>query len=121
MTASEPQAAAPKPSTKLLIASTLAWLAGVLGLLVAIAVGIPQISLHGGLPLLIILDGILAIALCVAGYLLRKRRRIGGILAAGVFGLSGISHLLTHTLMTLGFGLTLITLLLVLSAWKELE
>jgi hypothetical protein len=122
MTSSEPQPAAPpKPSTKLLIASTLAWLAGLLGFLVVVAVGIPQIALHGGLPLLIALDGLLAIALCVAGYLLRKRRKAGGILAAGVFGLSGVSHLLSHTLMTVGFGLTLITLLLVLSAWKELE
>jgi hypothetical protein len=122
MTSSEPQPAAPpKPSTKLLIASTLAWLAGLLGFLVVVAVGIPQIALHGGLPLLIALDGLLAIALCVAGYLLRKRRKAGGILAAGVFGLSGVSHLLSHTLMTVGFGLTLMTLLLVLSAWKELE
>ena len=122
MTASEPQPPVrPRPSTKLLLASTLAWLAGLLGFLVVVAVGIPQIALHGGLPLLIALDGALAIALCVAGYLLRKRRKTGGILAAGVFGLSGVSHLLSHTLVTVGFGLTLITLLLVLSAWQELE
>lgn len=122
MIASEPQPAAPrKPSTKLLLASTLAWLAGLLGFLVVVAVGIPQIALHGGLSLVFALDGVLAIALCVAGYLLRKRRKTGGILAAGVFGLSGASHLISHTLMTVGFGLTLVTLLLVLSAWKELE
>ena len=122
LTTPEPQApSASKPSSKLLIASTLAWLAGLLGFLVVVAVGIPQIALHGGIPILILLDGVLAIALCVAGYLLRKRRRTGGILAAAVFGLSGVSHLLTHTLMTVGFGLTLITLLLVLSTWKELE
>jgi len=122
VTTSEPQAApASKPSSKLLIASTLAWLAGLLGFLVFVAVGIPQLGLHGRLFFLILLDGILAIALCVAGYLLRKRRRTGGILAASVFGLSGISHLLTHTLMTVGFGITVIALLLVVSAWKELE
>ncbi|HYK82475.1 MAG TPA: hypothetical protein VEU55_04970 [Gemmatimonadales bacterium] len=121
MTASAPHPSAPKPSTTLLVASTLAWVGGVLNLLVALAVGIPQVAMYGRLPLLFLLDAVLALALCVAGYWLRKRRRKGGILATVVFGLSGASHLLSRTLMTVGFGITLVALLLTLAAWKELE
>ncbi len=46
MTASAPQPAVPKPSTKLLIASTLAWVAGALNLTVAVVVGIPQVAVR---------------------------------------------------------------------------
>jgi lipopolysaccharide export LptBFGC system permease protein LptF len=120
MTATEPQVTPSRPSTKLLIASTLAWVAGVLNLLVVVAVGIPQVALHGRLALLFVLDAVLAIALCVAGYLLRKRRRTGGIMAVAITAFFTITHLIMGTALSVGTGIMVITLLLVLATWKEL-
>ena len=111
----------PRASTKLLVASTLAWLAGILQVLIAFAVGWPQIALHGGLPLLILGEGLFGILLCVAGYLLRKRRKLGGILATAALGASIVIHLVTGTLLSAGTGITLLVLLLVLATWGELQ
>jgi len=121
MTSTAPQMTPSKPSTKLLIASTLAWLAGVLNLLVVVAVGIPQIALHGRLAFLFVIDAALAIGLCVAGYLLRKRRRSGGILAVSIAALFTIINLAVARVLNVGTGMMVATLLLVLLAWKELE
>ena len=113
--------ASTRPSTKLLVASTLAWLAGVLQVLIAFAVGWPQIALHGRLPLLILGEGLFGIALCVAGYLLRKRRRAGGIVATVALGATVLVHLATGTLLSAGTGITLLVLVLVLMTWGELR
>ena len=113
--------APPRPSTKLLVASTLAWLAGILQILIAVAVGWPQIALHGHLPLIIVGEGVFGIALCVAGYLLRKRRRVGGIIATVALGAILVVHLATGTLLSAGTGITLVVLILVLSGWGELQ
>lgn len=121
MTTSEPQVTATRPSTRLLVASTLAWLAGVLNFLVVLAVGIPQIALHGRLALLFVVDAVLAIALCAAGYLLRKRRRIGGILAVSITALFTIINVLMARIVNVGTVIMLATLVLVLTAWRELE
>ena len=113
--------APPRPSTKLLVASTLAWLAGILQVLIAVAVGWPQIALHGRLPLLIVGEGLFGIVLCVAGYLLRKRRRVGGILASAALAAIVVVHLATGTLISAGTGITLVVLILVLATWGELH
>jgi hypothetical protein len=113
--------APPRPSTRLLVASTLAWLAGILQVLIAVAVGWPQIALHGRLPLVILGEGLFGVLLCFAGYMLRKRRRAGGILATVALGASVIIHLLTGTLVSAGTGITLIVLVLVLASWGELH
>jgi hypothetical protein len=110
-----------RPSTKLLVASTLAWLAGILQILIAFAVGWPQIAMHGRLPILIGLEGLFGIALCVAGYLLRQRRRAGGIVATVALAATVLVHLATGTLMSAGTGITLVVLLLVLATWGELR
>src|SRR6266571_3156958 len=113
--------ASTRPSTKLLVASTLAWLVGILQVLIAVAVGWPQIALHGRLPLLIVGEGLFGILLCVAGYLLRKRRKAGGILAtAGVAASVGV-HVATGTLVSAGTGITLVVLIIVLATWSELH
>jgi hypothetical protein len=123
-----PDASAPsRASTKVLVASTLAWLAGILQVLIAFAVGWPQIVLHGRfppfaiLPLFVLGAALLGILLCVAGYLLRKRRKLGGILAIVALGGSVIARLLTGTLVSAGTGLTLLVLILVIAAWGELR
>ncbi len=113
--------APPRPSTKLLVASTLAWLAGVLQVLIAVAVGWPRVALHGRLPLLIIGEGLFGILLCVAGYLLRKRRRAGGIVATVAVAASVTNHVLTGTLISAGTGMALVVLVLVLTTWGELR
>ena len=115
------QATPSKPSTELLVASTLAWLAGVLNLLVVVAVGIPQIAMQGRLALLFIVDAVLAIALCVAGYLLRKRRRTGGMLGVSITALFAVVNLIFARVVNVGMLMMLATLVLVLLAWKELE
>ena len=119
MTAAGP--APPRPSTKLLVASTLAWLGGILQILIAFAVGWPQIAMQGRLPLLILGEGLFGIALCVAGYLLRQRQKAGGILATVALGATVLIHLATGTLMSAGTGITLVVLLLVVATWGELR
>jgi hypothetical protein len=114
-------AASARPSTKLLVASTLAWLAGILQLLIAFAVGWPQVALHGRLPLLILGDGLFGIALCVAGYLLRQRRKVGGIVASVALSATVLVHLAAGTLVSAGTGIALLVLVLVLMTWTELR
>jgi hypothetical protein len=117
-----PTSEAPPPaSTKLLVASTLCWLAGILQVLVAVAVGIPQVAMHGRLPLLILAEGLFGIVLCVAGYLLRKRRKAGGIVATSALGASVVVHVATGSLLSVGTGMTLVVLILVLVTWRELS
>ena len=116
-----PAAVPSRPSTKLLVASTLAWLAGILQVLIAVAVGWPQIALHAGLPLIILAEGAFGVALCLAGYLLRKRRRVGGIIAAVALAATVIAHFTTGTLLSAGTGITIVVLLLVLATWGELQ
>jgi lipopolysaccharide export LptBFGC system permease protein LptF len=121
MTSTEPQLTSSKPSTKLLVASTLAWFAGILNLLVVVAVGIPQVALHGRLALLFVVDAVLAVGLCVAGYLLRKRRRTGGVLAVSITALFTVINVVVARALSVGAVMMVATLVLVLLAWKELE
>jgi hypothetical protein len=77
--------------------------------------------MHGRLPFLILGEGLFGIALCVAGYLLRQRRRAGGIVATVALAGTVLVHLATGTLMSVGTGITLVVLLLVLATWGELR
>lgn len=113
----------PRASRKLLVASTVAWLAGVFQVLMYVALGWPQIAMHGGLPeLLFIVFGLVrGILLCVAGDMLRKRRKVGGVLAVLVFGSSLIVlPLFAGGILSVGTAITVGALILVLVAWREL-
>ena len=113
--------APPTRSTKLLVASTLVWLAGIVEILIAFAVGFPQYAKGFGFPTVFVAEGVLGVLLCIAGFELRKRRKVGGVIAAVAVTASVLNHVLAGTLMSVGTGITLVALVLVVSTWRELQ
>jgi len=109
-----------RPSLAPVVASTLAWLLGVLELLSAVAISIPQIA-AGVLPVVPFGLALLGALSCTAGYLLRKRRRLGGIIALALVAFSVVSRVLNGSAISVDFAVILALLVLVLVAWKELR
>lgn len=109
-----------KKTLYLSIASTLAWIWGILMLFSAIAIGIPAISMGNslGFPILMLVIGGLY---CFSGYGLRKKRRIAGVVALVVSGLVLILNIISPARVSLlAILLNLAIIILVLISWKEL-
>jgi len=102
------------------IASTLAWILGILMLFTAIALGVPAISM--GLPLIgPILMLVFSGLYCFSGYGLRKERRIAGVVALVVSGITLIFHVIFPVRISpLAILVNLAIIILVLINWKEL-
>ncbi|MBA7475575.1 hypothetical protein ES707_10947 [subsurface metagenome] len=102
------------------IASTLAWIWGIIMLFNAIVFGIPAISMgkNFGFPLLMLVIGGLY---CFSGYGLRKKRRIAGVVALVVSGLVLILNIISPARVSpLTILVNLAIIILVLINWKEL-
>ncbi len=102
------------------VASTLAWIWGILMLFSAIAIGIPAISMGKslGFPILMLVIGGLY---CFSGYGLRKKRRIAGVVALIVAGLILILNIIFPVRVSpLTILVNLAIIILVLISWKEL-
>ena len=109
-----------KKTLYLSIASTLAWIWGILMLFSAIAIGIPAISMGNslGFPILMLVIGGLY---CFSGYGLRKKRRIAGVVALVVSGLVLILNIISPARVSLlAILVNLAIIILVLISWKEL-
>ena len=109
-----------KKTLYLSIASTLAWIWGILMLFSAIAIGIPAISMGNslGFPILMLVIGGLY---CFSGYGLRKKRRIAGVVALVVSGLVLILNIISPARVSLlAILVNLPIIILVLTRWKEL-
>jgi uncharacterized membrane protein len=117
-TEAQPQGS--RPSQSLALASTLAWLLGALDLVGAAVISVPLIA-AGMMPLIPLGLAVLGALSCTAGYLLRKRRRLGGIIALGLAAFSIVSRALNGSLLSVEFAVVLAMLVLVLVAWKELR
>lgn len=118
----DPASAAPTPpSSKLRIASTLAWLAGILASLVAVAIGIPALVGDQPSAFPFVANLVVGIALCAGGYFLRQKRRLGLMLVAAAWAVVGLSSVLLHTSGSAGFGVVLVVLVLALLARGELS
>ncbi|MEE9316121.1 MAG: hypothetical protein V3U97_03325 [bacterium] len=105
----------------LYIASTLAWILGILILFSAIAIAIPVISMGEslGFPILMLVIGGLY---CFSGYGLRKKRRIAGVVALVVSGLVLILNIMSPARVSLlAILVNLAIIILVLINWKELD
>lgn len=102
------------------VASTLAWIWGILMLFSAIAIGIPAISMGKslGFPILMLVIGGLY---CFSGYGLRKKRRVAGVVALIIAGLILILNIIFPVRVSLLVILVnLAIIILVLISWKEL-
>ena len=102
------------------ISSTLAWIWGILMLFSAVAFGIPAISMGLTLvgPILMLVFGGLY---CFSGYGLRKKRRIAGVVALVVSGLTLIFHVISFVRISpLAILVNLPIVILVFISWKEL-
>ena len=121
MTLPERSRPIPIPSTKVRIASSIAWLAGSYSIVVAASIGLLELSAHGGFPVLFAVNGLLGSLCCLTGYLLRKRSRLGGILAVALCLLAGFGAWRGGGLLTITFVLTGIGLVMVLMSWGELN
>ena len=102
------------------IASTLAWIWGILTLFSAVAIGVPAISMGKsvGFPILMLVIGGLY---CFSGYGLRKKRRIAGAVVLVVSGLVLILNIISPARVSLlAILVNLAIIILVLISWKEL-
>ena len=108
------------PSTRLRIAASIAWLAGSYSLVVSIGIGLLELSAGHGSVLLYLVNGLYGVICCVIGYLLRKRNRVGGILAVPICILTGYGALRVGGMLTVTFVLTVLALVLVVFSWSEL-
>ena len=102
------------------IASTLAWIWGILTLFSAIAIGVPAISIgkNVGFPILMLVIGGLY---CFSGYGLRKKRRLAGTVALVVSGVVLILNIISPARVSLlAILVNLAIIILVLISWKGL-
>ena len=120
MTSTAPRTQAASPSTKLRLASSLAWFAGSYTVFVSASIGFLELTAHRPFPLLFLINGFLGLLFCLTGYLLRQRRRSGGLLAVALSLLGAYTLLAAGRFMTVTFVVTLAGMVLVLMSWKEL-
>jgi hypothetical protein len=120
MTATTP-AAVPLAPTGIRIASTLCYVAGILTLLVVAAVGIPALS-QPEPPLLFLganlVGGVLA---CVAGFIVRRQLRTGGLLVVLAWAFPALVSFLTKAGIRSGGLFLLVAMLFTLLNWKHLK
>ena len=110
----------PKKSNTLAIASTLAWVAGILAILATLAVaGGMVVNAPTGLQL--ILSAGVGIALCMAGYYIRKGRRLGALLLLSGFIVMGINAIVVQGRVSALFGLVVLSLVLSVREWAQLS
>jgi hypothetical protein len=117
----QPASPATRPPTSLLVASTLVWLVGILTCLITTAIGIPAMQGAGVPALPLVSSLVLGLMLCVAGFQLRRRRRLGVYFVLLALLVVGLGRIVLHTPGSAGFGLALVVLLLGLLNWKELR
>jgi uncharacterized membrane protein len=115
----------PRVASGLLIASTLAWLWGILFALSTLAVAIPAIA-HNGVfsraALFVLFIASLAFALCYVGYGLRKARRSAGWVAIAVGTLLILLPLTYRAPITrVGIIVNLVIVGLTFANWRHLS
>ena len=107
------------------IASTLAWIWGVLFILSTLAVGIPTIAQNGVFnraALVVIFLALLAAALCYAGYGLRKARRNAGWVAIVVGAFLILVPIVYRAPITrVGIFVNLLIVGLTIANWRSLS
>src|SRR3989442_5690468 len=92
-----PAASAQRPQG-LLIASTLCWIWGILAGLMGVALLVPAAArpkLGSGLAIFALASLVLGVVFCIAGYLVRKARLIGGWIGVVTAGLLSVLQLLS--------------------------
>ena len=107
------------PSIRLRIASSLAWFAGSYSVVVSASFGFLEVSASRPFPLLFVVNGVAGALLCLTGYLLRKRHKIGAILAVVLGIASGVGLVLSGRQLSVTFVLTVVALVLVLTSLGE--
>lgn len=120
MTAADSPSRAP---IGLLVASTLAWLWGILFALTGLAVAIPNAARHGFFSFLALslFFAAPAFSLCYVGYGLRRARRSAGWVALAVGGLLILLPFAYRATITfVGFGVNLAIVGLTIRNWRHL-
>ena len=123
---SQPSFTPPPRPQGLLVASTLCWLWGILMGLSGIAFLIPALGMQvlGGAAIVFGLGFcVLGGAYCVAGYLVRQMRLIGGWIAVVIAGLLSLLQLVGGATRAAGVGLimNLAIVVLVVMNWRHLR
>jgi hypothetical protein len=103
------------------IASTLAWVVGVLTIVGAVAIGVPALTGFDVTLVPFIVNLLAGIGVCAAAYLVRKQRRVGALLVVLAWALPTIMSLLSHQTPRGGNFLLFAAMLMLLANWKHLH
>jgi len=112
---------APPVPTGVRVASTLCWLVGILSILMAIAVGIPATSGPDATVVPMLVSVAAGIVVCVAGYLVRQRRKVGALLVVAAWALPAVVSLIGGDGAKPGNGLLFAAMIGLFLNWKHLR
>ena len=99
------------------VSSTIAWVVGILWILVSIAVGIPAIPSGVGVPFIVVNVGA-ALIVCVAATQIRRQRKLGVLLMLLAWAIPTILAVFQHRSVR-GSLLLFIALLFAGANWKH--
>lgn len=100
-------------------ASTLCWFVGIVTIGTALALRLPAANGAFGI-LQVLLDLVVGATVCIAGYLLRQRRRLGAVIVIAAWALPTVVSVLSGQFPR-GNYLLLAAMLMLLPNWKHLR
>lgn len=116
--AGTPSAPSPEP-LGIQAASTLCWFVGIVTIATAFLLGLPAATGVFGI-LLVFVNLVAGVAVCIAGYLIRRRRRLGALVVMSAWALPTVVSLLGGQIPR-GNYLLLAAMLMLLPNWKHLR
>jgi len=107
--------------TGIRVASTLCWLVGILTILVVAAVAIPPVARSPQATGFFAVDIAAGVMVCVAGYLVRQRRKVGALLVVLAWALPTVLGFALGGGPRSGNFLLFVAMIVLLLNWKHLR
>lgn len=101
------------------MASTLCWIVGIVTIATTFLLSLPAATGVLGI-LLVFVNLVAGVAVCIAGYLIRRRRRLGALVVVSAWALPTVVSLLSGQIPRGNF-LLLAAMLMLLPNWKHLR
>jgi hypothetical protein len=107
--------------TGIRVASTICWIVGILSIGIAFAIGIPAAQGPDGSFVPLVINLLAGLAVCAAGYLVRKQRKLGTLLVVLAWATPALIGLATGTGARGGSFLLFAAMLALFANWKHLR